>query len=140
LIYSKSSQYAIRALQHLAMLSAGSLCRLEEIASEEQIPRHFLAKILQRLAKKRLVRSFKGLGGGFTLGHPAKNISLYMIVDAIDDLSFSFQECIFGDRICGEAKPCALHDDWARLREEELKFLQRITVANLITVQSKHLK
>ena len=137
MIYSKSSQYAIRALQHLAMLPAGSLCRLEEIAKEEQIPQHFLAKILQRLAKKRLVRSFKGLGGGFSLGHAAKDISLYMIVDAIDDLSFSLQDCIFGDRICGEAMPCSLHDSWAKLREQELKFLQGITVADMIVVKAK---
>jgi Rrf2 family protein len=114
------------------MEPAGSVCRLEEIAKEEQIPQHFLAKLLQRLARKRLVRSFKGLGGGSTLGHPAKEITLFMIVDAIDDLGLSLQDCAFGDRICGEGKPCALHDSWAKLREQELKFLQGITVADLI--------
>jgi Rrf2 family transcriptional regulator, iron-sulfur cluster assembly transcription factor len=132
MIYSKSTQYAIRALMRLAVQPSGQLCRLEEIARKEEIPRHFLAKILQRLVHKRLVRSVKGIRGGFALARPAEKITLYLIADAMEDLSVSIDDCIFGNKICGEDQPCPLHEPWAKLRDQQLQFLQSIRIADLV--------
>jgi Rrf2 family protein len=131
MIYSKSTQYAIRAMLHLAGLAPGELCRLEVIAREADLPQHFLAKILQRLARRRLVRSTKGLGGGFALGTPAREITLFKIADAVDDLSVTIGDCVFGAQVCGDDNPCPLHDSWVKVRETEIHFLESITIADL---------
>jgi Rrf2 family iron-sulfur cluster assembly transcriptional regulator len=131
MIYSRSTQYAIRALLHLATIPEGQLSRLEEIATEQQIPQHFLAKILQRLVHKRLIRSVKGIGGGFAVSLPPANITLLMIADAIDDLSVSLSDCIFGNAVCSNDSPCPLHDSWAALRDQQLEFLKNIRIADL---------
>ncbi len=132
MIYSRSSQYAIRSMVYLAGVSEGALCRLETIASQEGIPRHFLAKIMQRLVKKRLVRSYKGVRGGFSLAVPPDQVSLFAIIDAIDDLSLTLGDCILG---CGGCSGlCSLHERWKKLKLRQLQFLQQTTIAEMTRV------
>ena len=131
MIYSRSSQYAIRAMTHLTAHANGSLCRLETIAKCENIPQHFLAKIMQRLGKKRLVKSSKGIKGGFALSTPPEQTTLYIIVEAIDDVSLLFSECILGHGTCSEEQHCPLHDSWKELRARQIDFLKGITLADM---------
>jgi len=63
MIYSRSAEYAIRAFVHLAQVPEGKYAMVKNIAEQEDIPAHFLAKILQQLARKGLLRSSKGPTG-----------------------------------------------------------------------------
>ena len=67
MIYSRSAEYAIRAFVHLATVPEGKYAMVKNIAEQEEIPAHFLAKILQQLARKGLLRSSKGPTGGFAM-------------------------------------------------------------------------
>ena len=87
MIYSRSSEYAIRAFMHLAQAPDGKYVMVKQIAEQENIPAHFLAKILQQLARKGLLRSSKGPTGGFALRKPASEIALVHIVEALDGLA-----------------------------------------------------
>ena len=49
MIYSRSAEYAIRSFVYLARIPDGKFAMARNIAEEEQIPAHFLAKILQEL-------------------------------------------------------------------------------------------
>ncbi|MGE5410507.1 MAG: RrF2 family transcriptional regulator, partial [Clostridiales bacterium] len=64
MIYTKTGEYAIRAVLYLARQPREKLVMSAEIAKSEDIPAHYLAKILQRMAKFGYVDSFKGRGGG----------------------------------------------------------------------------
>ena len=55
MIYSRSAEYAIRAFVHLAQVNEGKYAMVKNIAEQEDIPAHFLAKILQQLARKGLL-------------------------------------------------------------------------------------
>ena len=59
-------------------------CLVREIAEEESIPRHYLAKILQQLASHGLVRSTKGPGGGFALAREPQELMISEIVDILE--------------------------------------------------------
>ena len=67
-MFSNSCQYAIRAVLYLA-IHADTHHKLgaEVLAGALGIPRHFLAKILQQLAKNKLISSSRGRNGGFFL-------------------------------------------------------------------------
>ena len=129
---SKSSKYAIRSILYLARQEPGLLATLERIAESQKIPRHFLAKIMQRLVRKRLVKSVKGPNGGFVLSVPADKITLYAILDAVDDLSMSMQDCFLGYGACSESERCPAHDAWKELREKELAFFRNLTIAKMV--------
>lgn len=134
MLYSRSSQYAIRALRFLSTKEKGQLYPLETIARTEKIPQHFLGKIMQRLVKKRLIQSVKGINGGFSMRMAPEDISLYMIVDAIDDISLSLEECVFGQDRCSDQAKCPLHEAWKEIKQAQVKFLQEITIAGVATM------
>lgn len=86
MLYSKSVEYAIKALGHLAQLPEGSHKMARLIAEEEDLPSFFLAKTLQSLARDGMLHSAKGPTGGFGLAVPAKKIRLLDVIEALDGL------------------------------------------------------
>ncbi len=84
MIYSRSTEYAIRALIHLTQVPEGKYARAKDIAEQEEMPPSFLRKILKHLARERLLSSRKGLAGGYALRVAPSEISLLNIVEALD--------------------------------------------------------
>jgi Rrf2 family transcriptional regulator, iron-sulfur cluster assembly transcription factor len=130
MIYSRSSEYAIRAFVHLAQIPDGQYAMVKNIAEQEDIPSHFLAKILQQLARKGLLRSSKGPTGGFALRMDAGDIRLLDIVEALDGLA-SYQQCASGLSECSDEMPCSMHDNWKALRARIQEYLERNTIDDL---------
>ena len=62
MLFSKRGEYAIRALVHLAR--ARPVCGAREISRSQDVPYHFIGKVLQELKAKGLVESLRGAGGG----------------------------------------------------------------------------
>ena len=105
MIFSRTVEHAIRALIYLADLPEGRYAMVKDIAEHEKIPAHFLAKILQQLARQGMLRSNKGPTGGFRLREPAGNIRLLDVVTALDGGS-SCERCIAGFPECTDDVPC----------------------------------
>jgi Rrf2 family transcriptional regulator, iron-sulfur cluster assembly transcription factor len=133
MLFSRSAEYAIRAMTFLALLPPGRLAGAREIAEVEKIPTAFLWKILQTLARRRLIRSFKGVRGGYELAHAADRISLNMIVEATDSTA-KVERCVLGLPSCSDANACPLHDTWKDVRNQMLDMLHRNTLADLVSV------
>lgn len=131
MIYSRSSEYAIRAFMHLAQAPNGKYVMVKQIAEQENIPAHFLAKILQQLARKGLLRSSKGPTGGFALRQSPSEIALVHIVEALDGLA-EYERCVSGLAECTDDAPCAMHDIWKDLRSRIMEYLERTTIADLV--------
>ena len=130
MIYSRSSEYAIRAFVHLAQVPDGKFAMVKQIAADEEIPAHFLAKILQQLARKGLLKSSKGPTGRFSLRRPSGEIRLLDIVEALDGLT-EYQNRASGLSECSDEMPCAMHDSWKALRSRIMDYLGRNTIADL---------
>lgn len=82
-VLSNSAEYALRAMVWLAG-SAAELQTTQQIAEGTQVPPAYLSKVLQSLARAGLVRSQRGLGGGFALTASAAKITALQIVEAVD--------------------------------------------------------
>jgi len=130
MIYSRSSEYAIRAFVYLAQVPDGRYAMVKNIAESEEIPAHFLAKILQQLARKGLLRSSKGPTGGFALRVDAADIRLLDIVEALDGLA-PYQQCASGLAECNDDMPCSMHDSWVTLRSRIMDYLGKNSIADL---------
>jgi Rrf2 family iron-sulfur cluster assembly transcriptional regulator len=131
MIYSRSTEYAIRAFVNLAQVPEGKYAMVRQIAEQEKIPAHFLAKILQLLARKGLLRSSKGPTGGFCLRLSAKEISLIQLVEALDGLT-DYQKCVSGLSECNDEAPCGMHDSWKTLRSRIMDYLEHTTIADVV--------
>jgi len=130
MIYSRSAEYAMRAFVCLAEVPEGKYAMVKNIAEESETPTHFLAKILQQLARKGFLRSSKGPTGGFTLRRPAEDITLLEIVDAIDGLS-EYERCPSGMTECNDEAQCGMHDSWKALRSSIMGYLEGTTIADV---------
>ncbi len=130
MIYSRSSEYAIRALVHMADLGPGEYAMVKNISAEANIPLHFLAKILQDLARDGFLKSSKGPRGGFRLQFPADEISMLRIVEAVDGAG-RYDRCIGGNAECSDRVACGMHDSWMQLRTQIMDYLGGTSIADL---------
>lgn len=81
---SKSADYGLMAMRHLALMPKGCCCSAREIARGHGIPPALMAKLLQRLAKGGLVAATHGIKGGYRIARPAQSISLREVIEAIE--------------------------------------------------------
>lgn len=81
---SKKSDYAIRAVAILASLAPGKTMQAQELAQSGQIPIKFLEQILLVLKRAGLLKSKRGVGGGYRLGRESRAISLADVIVAVD--------------------------------------------------------
>jgi Rrf2 family protein len=116
---SNTSRYAIRAVIYISLKGGGdSKIGIKQIANELGIPTPFLGKILQTLAKHKLLTSSKGPHGGFGLGKDPYEISLLNIVEVIDGLD-DFESCVLGLKTCSDDQlHCSIHRNYASVREQ----------------------
>jgi Rrf2 family protein len=129
-MFSKSGVHAVRALVVLAELPRGEYQGASAIADRTNAPRNYLGKLLQSLSRRGLVESQKGLGGGFRLSRNPADISLFDVIDAIEDVS-RWTECILGNPSCSDGHPCAVHDHWGPVRDAYLDLLHNTRIVDL---------
>lgn len=138
MLFPHRSSYAIRALLYLATQPPGKLTGTREISEHEGIPNPYLGKILLQLRRGRLLRSYKGIGGGYELALPPERINLLMVVRCTGGEEL-FEGCILQDQKCPSQLLCALHDSWLAIREQLRSLLERSTLADLVRVREADL-
>ena len=129
---SNTSKYAIRAVIYLA-LHAGEEKKIgiKQISKELSIPTPFLGKILQTLAKHKLLSSTKGPHGGFGLGKPAEEIALIEIVDIIDGQDI-FKKCLIRLEDCNEKEPCSAHKKYGKIRNSLHELFKKEKISDFV--------
>jgi Rrf2 family protein len=82
---SQTIEYALRAMLSLARTPDGAQTA-RSIAETMRVPPSYLAKVLQSLAKAKLVHSTRGLHGGFRLARSPGEIDLLAVVNAVQPI------------------------------------------------------
>jgi Rrf2 family transcriptional regulator, iron-sulfur cluster assembly transcription factor len=132
---SQAVGYAASALGYVAA-AGGKSVLVKEIAEAAEIPAPYLAKIIQSLARKGLVNTQRGIGGGVVLARPADQISLFELCVALDDPAVQ-QRCMLGTAACSDERACPAHRFWTVQRGKNMEFLQRMTVADVAAFETK---
>jgi Rrf2 family protein len=105
-LWSQTTEYALRAVVCMAAEPDAPLTTAQ-IAAATRVPAGYLSKVLQTLARARIVRAQRGLGGGFTLARATAEISVLDVVRAVDTIG-RIRECPLG--VAGHGQQlCALH-------------------------------
>lgn len=135
MILSKTTSYGIRALAYIAS-QPERLCGLQEIAEHEAIPPAYLRKILGELRRHRLLRSVKGIHGGYELRRAPEAITLWDVFKVLEPEPY-MDACLLGDKVCGPDFACAFHEDWSRVRKDLLSLLETRTIYDAAVEISK---
>lgn len=136
MVFSKTTGYGIRALAYLASQRKDSPHGLLEIAEHEGIPPVYLRKVLGELRRHRLLRSVKGIRGGYELARPAGDITLWDVFRVLEPDPY-LDTCILGHGPCNTESACPLHEDWSQVRNEIVRLLENKTIAEVARTGSR---
>ena len=134
---TRTTDYGIRVLTHLAMLPPDTRLTAAALAAESHASVTFVAKILQRLVASRLVVSHRGFEGGFELGRDPRTVSVLDIITALDG-PLCLNECLPGGGGCEDTTWCAAHDVWARAQAALSSVLAAETLARLAAASTRN--
>ncbi len=135
---SKTAEYALRALLHLAREAADRPLRSSQIAEALGVPSNYLSKILHSLARDRILVSERGPRGGFRLARPAQELSLAEVLGPFDAHT-TRRFCLLGRPECSDETACPVHDRWKEVSEPVARFFQDTTLGDLLGETLPHL-
>jgi Rrf2 family iron-sulfur cluster assembly transcriptional regulator len=124
---STRGDYAARALLSLALHGDDRPTSVKEIAERTNLPQPYLEQILLSVKGAGLVRSKRGVGGGYVLARPPAEITLAQIVDAVEGPQLPMGE--HPDHCEGH---CVLQEVWLGVDDETRHLLERVTLAELV--------
>ncbi len=135
MLFTKASEYALLSLICIAQKENSQ--DVDSLALELNIPKSFLAKILQTLAKDGLLKSFKGAKGGFALIKKPDEYSIKEIVNSAEKKDVSVFDCSGG--VCPNHKEenCTLLPMLINLQNKVDEFLDSITLADIMKNNGK---
>jgi Rrf2 family protein len=130
---TKKADYGLMALKYLAEQSdpdAPSARSAKDIAEAYHIPPPLLAKILQTLARAGLLVSHAGTNGGYALARPAKEISAFEVIRAIDGPLF-ITSCITIHGSCDLVGHCTIKEPLRKVNDSIKELLSGIRISDL---------
>lgn len=133
-MFSKQVGYAIRCLVYLAERDEPAL--IKDISEATNMPRPFLAKIVNTLARKGFLKSQRGIGGGITLAKKPESISICDVCIAFDDPLLQ-SKCLIGMPECSSQTNCPFHSFWSKQKDTIAKYLQKNTIAAFAAINRK---
>jgi Rrf2 family protein len=123
--------YAIRALSYLAAQPTDVIVSRREIQTKQDIPAHFLSKIMKRLAAGGLVKSYMGTRGGFALKKSAEEISLKEVYECLEG-PLLLMECLEeGERACRYCAVCSQISVWGEAQQLLAKYLASVSLQQI---------
>jgi len=127
---TRDGEYAVRAVLFLASQPLGKISLISEISKAQDVPKSYLAKIMQHLVKVGLVNSRRGAKGGFFLARPADRITLRETIEAVEGPIY-LNVCLIRKGECPRDEICPVHPVWREAQEKLFSVLESKTMAQL---------
>ena len=135
---TKKADYGLIAVKHLAELGPNGSCSAKDIAEAYRIPAEALAKILQRLARAKLLVSHHGTNGGYVLAREARQISALEVIRAIDGPLF-ITSCLPHDTGgCVQSGCCTVREPLRQVNESIRALLEDIKISDMHDSGRRH--
>jgi Rrf2 family protein len=129
-LITRNTDYAVRAVCYLAE-NKDRLVASPELVKELKMPKPFLRKIMQMLGKRGVVRSSRGIGGGFRLNAAPDKILITGLIEIFQG-PFNLNECVFKKLLCPNRKKCCLKKRLDKIEKVVLAELGSITISELL--------
>ena len=128
--FTKRADYGLMAIHFIAAHGEEGAVSAKRIAEEFNIPSERLAKILQRLAKKKLIESHNGPKGGYVLVRAPRDITVGQVVRALEG-PVRIVSCMAADDDCPQFSRCNLRGPVQKIQASISHVLDSMTLAEL---------
>ena len=135
--FSQRFGYGVHAIAYMATKPTGTLTTLPELAEWMRTiwpsaSETYLSNVVQRMARGRLLRSHRGIAGGYSLARPADKITLRDVVELLEGVDIQRCTLSMGD-VCPNEKRCSIRRRLGRIEEGFLASLEAVTFKELST-------
>jgi Rrf2 family protein len=128
--FTKRADYGLMAIHYIAAHGEDGAVSAKRIAEEFHIPPERLAKILQRLAKRKLIASHNGPKGGYVLTQPPEEITVGQVVRALEG-PLRIVSCMSETDDCPQFSRCNLKRPMQKVQASVSRLLDTMTLAEL---------
>lgn len=134
-IISTRSRYGLRFLVDLAEEGGGEARDLHSVATRQEIPEAYLAKLAPPLVAAGFIRSQRGAKGGYALAKAPEDIDLFSVVEVLEGFT-SLVECTDSPEACPRSADCGARGIWSGLEEAIRSYLRGKTLASVVGARS----
>ena len=131
-LITRDTDYAVRALCYMAQRPE-QMMSVTELCSELALPRAYLRRVLQTLARSKahqILESFRGKGGGFRLRMDPAQILLSDLIEVFQG-GTEFTRCVFRSSVCPRQGGCSLRRKVKEIEKQAVAELRATTIASL---------
>ncbi|WP_298703110.1 Rrf2 family transcriptional regulator [uncultured Veillonella sp.] len=137
-----ATDYAFRMVLHMALLPNGTKITGSELAKAQKIPDRFLLKIMRPLIASGIMRSFRGVDGGFALAKQPKEVTLFDVIEAVEGATY-LQRCLYDNETCSRGchGSCAVQESFCHIQKNLITELKAVDFETLAKREREiHLK
>lgn len=127
---TRAADYAVRVMVYLARIPRNDRALLPAIGQATDAPESFLSKVLQALARAKLITSRRGPSGGFQISARGRQASMREVIEAIDG-PINLNVCMSDKRSCERKAWCPAHPVWGKAQQALLDVLNSALVSDL---------
>lgn len=133
--FSQRFSYGLHALAYVATKPAGELATLPELAEWiltvwPNASDTYLSNVVQRMARGKLLRSHRGIAGGYSLARAADKITVRDVVELLEGIETNRCGLSLDDE-CPVMGRCSIQRKLTKLEEGFLQALAGLTIAEL---------
>lgn len=128
---SKSTDYALMALSDLALLPSGRTLSARHLAEHHHLPPELAAKVLQGLRRSGIVKTRRGIHGGYRLARPAEEIGVTEVIESVEG-PLALVECVLDDPDCSLVSTCSVRSPLHRVHDRLIEALSDLTLAHIV--------
>ena len=127
LALSNKVEYALIALLHMARRNGSDLATAKDMADQYAIPGELLGKVLQALARGKLITSTQGSRGGYHLQQPIERITLGQVIEAVEG-PVLLTRCQEDPATCGQFHACNIKQPIQHIHDQLVQFVHGISL------------
>jgi Rrf2 family protein len=130
---NQATDYGFRAVLYLAQQAGREMVEAQTIAQNEVVPIRYLLKIMPSLINAGIVRSQRGVGGGYALARDPRDITLLDVIEAIEG-PIRLNRCLLDEGYCSKQGPpdCKIHQALADIQQKLDRELKHYNFADLV--------
>ncbi len=129
-LIKRNTDYALRALVHMAETANDTIHPLGELAAVTGAPETFLRKVVQKLDAAGVVATRRGRGGGVCFQKDPDVITVLEVVEAVQG-PVAINKCFVSNRECAGRRDCLIRRNLGGIQTDLTDLLREATVGTL---------
>ncbi len=130
---NRKMEYALMALKHISTKAEAQLTSAKEISDLMQIPFEVVARVLQALSSRGLLKAEYGANGGYVLARSLQDVSVHDLSEMLEG-HISLTKCLGQDDVCEIAQTCNIADPILNLNKKVQEFYRSVPLSEVLHV------